>query len=157
MCDVSVILIDRSNWREFAALDIKENQYDLLPPRTGMYMLARHYAEPEWEIFAFVLDDKLIGGFSLRMFEGEKRCGIERFFIHKDYQGKGYGKAGFTAILDFIREKHPEARIADLTVTPDNKRALRLYLDAGFEINDQKNEEGLIWLEHRMETERQKT
>jgi|GEM_PF-3627568 len=147
MCDVSVILIDRSNWREFAALDIKENQYDLLPPRTGMYMLARHYAEPEWEIFAFALDDKLIGGFSLRMFEDEKRCGIERFFIAREYQEKGLASRALKASLDYLFKTYVDSELADITVEPENRHAVYIYKKCGFIENRSKSDPELMWLE----------
>jgi len=147
--EIRVVPITRRNWREMAALDIKEEQVPFLAPHMGLYLLARHYAEPEWDIYALSGEECLIGGFSLRLFsERPLRCGLERFFIHAPFQGRGWGVLSLKAIISFVRTTYPEAEIVDLTVTPDNERALSLYTGFGFSPTGEKD--GLVWMAYSL-------
>jgi|MTBAKSStandDraft_1061840.scaffolds.fasta_scaffold04832_9 RimJ/RimL family protein N-acetyltransferase len=143
--EVRVVSITRDNWRDMAALDIKKEQARFLAPHMGLYLLARHYAEPEWEIYGLSCETHLIGGFSLRLFyEKPVRCGLERFFIHAPLQNRGLGLLSLQAIGSFVTKAYPEVRVIDLTVTPDNEKALALYTKFGFHQTALK--EGLVWM-----------
>ena len=146
---VSVVPITRDNWREMAALDIRKEQERFLAPHMGLYLLARHYAQPEWEPYALSCETHLIGGFSIRLFyEQPLRCGLERFFIHAPLQNRGWGALSLKAIISFVQKTFPEAQVMDLTVTPDNERALSLYTRFGFRTTAIK--EGLVWMDYSL-------
>ena len=146
---VRVVPITRDNWREMAALNIKKEQERFLAPHMGLYLLARHYAQPEWEIYALSCGTHLIGGFSLRIFcEQPVRCGLERFFIHAPFQNRGWGALSLEAIVLFVKKTFPEAQVMDLTATPDNERALSLYTRFGFRTTAIK--EGLVWMDYSL-------
>lgn len=147
--DVRVVPVTRDNWRELAALDIRKDQERFLAPHMGLYLLARHYAEPEWEPYALSCETNLIGGFSIRLFyEQPVRCGLERFFIHAPFQNKGWGALSLKAIISFVKNCCPEVQVIDLTVTPDNEKALALYTKTGFRRTEFK--EGLVWMDYSL-------
>ena len=59
---------------------------------------------------------------------------IWRFMIDKNFQGRGYGKAGMEAVLRFIRTfPCGEAHWCWLSYEPDNVTAKSLYHKFGFE------------------------
>jgi len=57
--------------------------------------------------------------------------------VHKDYQGKGIGKALFARIIDLADNWLKLVRL-ELTVFTDNERAINLYKSFGFEIEGRK-------------------
>lgn len=57
--------------------------------------------------------------------------------IHKDYQGKGIGRALFNEVLDLADNWLKLVRI-ELGVFVDNKRAIKLYESLGFQIEGTK-------------------
>jgi diamine N-acetyltransferase len=71
---------------------------------------------------------------------GKKKLEIGRFMIDKNYQGKGYGKEAFTAILKlFVKKYKPDMVELDTR----NPNAIKLYKKFGFveyktEPNDKK-------------------
>lgn len=57
--------------------------------------------------------------------------------VHRDYQGKGIGKALFQKILDLADNWLMLVRV-ELDVFVDNERAMNLYKSMGFEIEGRK-------------------
>ncbi|TDT52073.1 GNAT family N-acetyltransferase [Fonticella tunisiensis] len=57
--------------------------------------------------------------------------------VHRDYQGKGIGKALFQKILDLADNWLMLVRV-ELGVFVDNERAINLYKSMGFEIEGRK-------------------
>lgn len=56
---------------------------------------------------------------------------IVRFMIDRNYQGRGYGKAGLSAVLRKQKE-HPACTVIRISHVPDNTAANRLYKGLGF-------------------------
>lgn len=57
--------------------------------------------------------------------------------VHRDYQGKGIGRALFSKVLDLADNWLMLVRI-ELGVFVDNERAIKLYNSLGFEIEGRK-------------------
>ena len=55
------------------------------------------------------------------------------FVIHPAHQGKGLGKALFSAFLEEIDKSMPEIQRIELFVRKSNERAIKLYESCGFE------------------------
>lgn len=55
------------------------------------------------------------------------------FVIHPKYQGKGIGKALFSAFLEEIDKNMPEVTRVELFVRKSNEKAIKLYESFGFE------------------------
>ena len=64
-------------------------------------------------------------------FNDPYRLWFDRFFIDHRHQGKGYGKAVMSLILDKIGKEYHCSEIY-LSVYPHNKIAIHLYEQAGF-------------------------
>ena len=60
---------------------------------------------------------------------------LSRFMIDEKHQGKGYGKAALTQLIDFVKTK-PNGNAAKsfyTSVVPNSPVAAKLYASAGFE------------------------
>lgn len=62
-----------------------------------------------------------------------RHCGWLGIMVHKDYQGQGIGTALLEAALDVADNWLKLVRL-ELTVYPDNSRAIALYRRYGFEV-----------------------
>lgn len=72
---------------------------------------------------------------------------IWRFMIDKDQQGKGYGKAAFSAIMDYIKTfPCGEAEYVWLSFEPENVRAEKLYTSFGFIANGETCGEEIVYV-----------
>jgi len=61
-----------------------------------------------------------------------------RFMVDKSQQGKGYGKAALTQVLDEIKQKpHGEAAHCYVSYEPENVVSQKLYAGFGFVETDQ--------------------
>ncbi len=59
-------------------------------------------------------------------------AGIKSFFVMKEYQGKGIGKKLLEKCLTALKEAGIET--VSLTADPENKSAISVYENSGFEI-----------------------
>jgi diamine N-acetyltransferase len=57
---------------------------------------------------------------------------IYRLMVGKDYQGKGYGRAGMVCLLEYLRAI-PGYNAVLISFVPDNDAAQKLYASLGFE------------------------
>lgn len=65
---------------------------------------------------------------------------INHFYIAKDHQNKGYGRAAFGLIVEHIRTMpFGPAEYCWLGYKPSNKIAERLYASFGFKLTEMKN------------------
>jgi len=63
--------------------------------------------------------------------ESEAEYDILTMMIDADFQGMGYGKAAFTALLELLKSK-PECKKITLNHQPDNVQASAFYHGFGF-------------------------
>jgi diamine N-acetyltransferase len=86
-----------------------------------------------WEPYAFVAGGEPVGMAALAAEpQRDDLRWIFHFFIDERFQGHGYGREALSALLAWVRERHPACRSLQLTVHPENVVAQRLYVSAGF-------------------------
>ena len=70
---------------------------------------------------------------------------IWRFMIDQRYQGKGLGKKALNKLIDYIRTKPlGESEKIYLSYVPGNDWAEKLYKEAGFVSNGEKDGEEIV-------------
>jgi ribosomal protein S18 acetylase RimI-like enzyme len=74
------------------------------------------------------LDQRIIG--SVRGFQKQGTCFVERLIVHPDFQGRGLG----TGLMQRLERTFPEARRAELFTGYKSERNIRLYKRLGFRI-----------------------
>lgn len=83
-------------------------------------------------MFTAECDGKVAGCASLAVGSGRKRhSGGVGIMVHKDYQGRGIGRALMEKLLDTADNWLMLKRV-ELEVYPDNERAIKLYESLGF-------------------------
>ena len=88
------------------------------------------YARP----FGIYADDKLVGfcmfAFDPEDEDEEDRYWLWRFMIDKNEQGKGYGQAALSEIINYFKENGADRLY--LSTEPENELGLHVYRKAGF-------------------------
>ena len=132
--------ITEDNFDECIGLVAKEEQKSFVAP--NVTSLAEAYialANKECPIpFAIYNDDKMVG-FVLLLYseaneeESENTYWVCRFMIDKKFQGRGYGKEGMKAVLNYIKGfPFGEASVVKLSYELENQVARSLYKSVGF-------------------------
>ncbi len=136
---LEVQAVTRENWRTTLHLAVFPAQQrfiaDYVP--IAAIALAKAYIRPGglvWLPYVFSRQHDLIGFAELAYEPANPAiCWLFHFFIDLHYQGQGYGKQALQSLLHFIREHHPQCKVLQLTVHPENERAQHLYVRAGFQ------------------------
>jgi diamine N-acetyltransferase len=128
---VSLRPITKENWEQCALLEVCPGQEDFVMP--NVWSIAQAYADPVRVPLA-IYDDETVVGFVMYndrpLHDGTYR--ISRVLIGCAHQGKGYGRAAVTQVIERMRQ------IADCTeITLEyavtNDAAKHLYSSMGFE------------------------
>ena len=148
--------VDNSNIWEVAELDVRPDQQNLVMTATDSILECYGIEKSGgWAAPFGIYDGDTAVGFVMFTF-GEKPCEwnpdcakgtyeIDRFYIDRRYQGKGYGKAGIRAAVDYIRTLPcGPAPMCWIAYKPGNDIAARLYASAGFVETDMRNYEEII-------------
>ena len=132
---------NRDNWEEALKLKVKQEQTEFAP--TIVESLATAYIKPWDEAFDPYLiydDDIMIGAFYLSYTPNSKdNYWLGGFLIDEKYQKKGYGKAAFLKVIQFMKENHTNCQEVNLTVEKDNSIAQKLYKSCGFDDTGEVN------------------
>lgn len=135
---VSLRPVTRENWLAALELDVELEQRRFVANYTPVaaIALAKAYIRPGgsvWEPYAIYAGATMVGFFALALPpECPEECWIFHFFVDQRYQGQGYGAAALARLLQLARGEHSRTTRALLVVHPENHRAQRLYLRAGF-------------------------
>jgi diamine N-acetyltransferase len=135
---ITVHEVTRENWRETLRLTVRPDQQrfvaDYAP--VAAIILAKAYVGAlgmVWDPYAFVADGELTGMAALAAApDRDDLRWIFHFFIDERFQGRGYGREALSALVAWVRERHPSCLSLQLTVHPENAVAQRLYASAGF-------------------------
>lgn len=128
--------VTRENWLEALDLQVKEEQRAFVP--TVAVSLAKVHVKPDGDLveylpFAIYEGDTMVG-FAMHAFveSTTDMYWINGFLIDSRHQGKGYGKAALSALVDYIKNRFSQCEEVRLTVHKDNHAAQRLYRGFGF-------------------------
>ncbi|MEO4052655.1 GNAT family N-acetyltransferase [Solibacillus sp. CAU 1738] len=140
--------IDGDNIDEVIALDVEENQEDLIETTNLRSFADAHMLNADGipaTPLAIYVDDTMVGflmyiydttdheSFQNEVYYGKKTYFIWHFMIDKSYQGKGYGKLAFEKMLaDIETMPNGEAQYVDLFYHKSNVIAKELYASFGF-------------------------
>ncbi len=130
---MSLVPIDRTNWRAAGALRLAPGQLELVAEYepVAFVILARSYIGYEggvWHPLAFYVDDAPVG--VLALVDEGATWALRSFMVAAEFQGRGYGRAAVVAALSLARSHG--ATSLRLTVNPANAPARALYESLGF-------------------------
>ena len=121
--------VTEKNIEKFAQLHVASHQLDTI--ETVMECFEEAQEDAIWKPFAIACDGEYIGFTMYGEFTDPYRLWFDRFFIDERYQGKGYGKAVISIILENIVKAYGCKEI-HLSVYPHNIPAINLYKYVGF-------------------------
>jgi diamine N-acetyltransferase len=122
--------ITQHNWIECVNLEVTEQQYQRHAMAAHVKSLAQAYAEPWWNPLAIYAGDTMVGFVMYGRRPGSDINYILRLMIDARYQGRGYGKAALSAVIDRIKQE--DGGEIELDYDPDDPVAVRLYMGMGF-------------------------
>ncbi|WP_044639949.1 GNAT family N-acetyltransferase [Risungbinella massiliensis] len=136
MVDITLQPVTRDNWEKVLVLKMKEEQKGFVTPVA--VSLAKVSIKPDGDNvtylpFAIYHHDQIVG-FVMHAYEEDSHnmYWIDGFFIDEKYQGRGYGKAAFSKIVNYIQTCFKQCKEIRLVVKPDNLIAKQLYRSFGF-------------------------
>jgi diamine N-acetyltransferase len=135
---VSVRPITSDNWRAALALTVSPDQLPFVSgsPAPVALALAKAYIRPGGTTvtpFGIYAAEQIVGFFALLHEPGRAdRCWLNHLLIDCRYQRRGYGSAALGAIVGLLGEQYPRCESLNLTVSPGNDAAARLYRRRGF-------------------------
>jgi diamine N-acetyltransferase len=137
---ISMREVTRENWRAALDLAVRPEQQRFVSDYTPIaaIALAKAYVRPGglvWTPYAFYVDGQMVG-FATLAYEPDsaESYWLRHFFIDQRYQARGYGRRALQTFIAHVTALHPTCRAIQLTVHPENERARRLYVAAGFRL-----------------------
>ena len=129
--------IGAANREAVLALELDEDQQDFLADNATSLREAKNDRDARPR--AVLVGDRVIGFLMYDASDGKEAL-IYRFMIDRREQGRGYGRAALTALLDEIQAL---GHVRDVLVgyMPENEGARRLYGWAGF-VDEGTDEDG---------------
>lgn len=135
---ISVREVTQENWWATLSLTVYPEQQRFVAEYAPIaaLALAKAYVRPGgvmWVPYAIYADADLVGFTELAYDPGSSDdYWIFHFFIDQHRQGRGYGRAALERFIELMRHEHPHCQMVQLVVHPENQRAQRLYMKAGF-------------------------
>lgn len=127
--------IERNNYKEIVDLKVSNEQKNYIETVEDCLQEAKEYSI--WRPVGIYDGEKPVGFAMYGLFidEGENgRVWLDRFLISSENQGKGYGKAGVKLLINHLYKEYGYSKIY-LSVYEDNKNAINLYKNLGFDFN----------------------
>ena len=127
--------LTRDTWEECVDLDVAEHQRNFVSSNLVSLAEAQFYPGT---VCRAVYSDEVIIGFVMYGPDAEYApeeqgaYAFVRLMIDQHYQGKGYGRAAFAAVIDAIRNI-PESRVLSTSYDPENTHAGHLYESMGLQ------------------------
>jgi diamine N-acetyltransferase len=144
---VRVEPITTNNRHEAITLEIADEQRAFVENDSIRDFLAEAPSHPTFTPHVIYADDATVGFVSYGYLpEQPRRWWIALLIIDRRQQGKGYGRAAMTAVIDRIKQQVPDCLGVGLSYKPTNVAAERLYLSLGFEKTGETDERGEIYL-----------
>jgi diamine N-acetyltransferase len=128
--DVTLREITMESFRECIKLEVAEDQKGFVA--SNVFSLAEAKADGVSNPLSIYADDRMVGFIMYDFAPEEGRGYISRLMVDARFQGKGYGRAAMSQIIDQLKEI-PECREIQTSFAPANAVAERLYASLGFE------------------------
>ncbi|GJM68646.1 spermidine acetyltransferase [Paenibacillus macerans] len=122
--------INKDNWEECAALRPGKEQQQFIAP--NVYSIAEAQFLHGFSSMAVYKHETMIGYALYGIDPDDNNYWMYRFMIDRRFQGKGYGFMAVCKIIEEIRNRQDRTDVLILGYKPENERARRLYLKAGF-------------------------
>jgi [ribosomal protein S5]-alanine N-acetyltransferase len=121
--------VDSNNWRSLIEMRPSRQQTKWVAP--VMRSLALALMSGTWQPLLILAGDRTVGFLMWARDPADGSYWIGGFVIDRRHQGKGYGRAALSALLDRFRTL-PDVGEAALSYREDNVVAKRLYASLGF-------------------------
>lgn len=138
---VTLHLIDRSNWRAVTNLKVFEAQRQFVS-EPCVYLTLCAYGQ-DWQPLAICLGDRVIGFMMWSTDEADGSCWLGGILIDRDMQRHGYGRQAIQAAITMLKGKHGYTDFA-LSYQPANLIAKRLYIQLGFIETDEWEDDEIV-------------
>lgn len=139
---ISVEEVTRANWREALTLAVAPEQQRFVAGVAPIAALglAKAYIRSGGLVWtpsaciAHETDARQMVGFAMLATAPEPADDVYllHFFIDQRFQGRGYGAEALRSLITLAQTTYPQRRAIALTVHPENARAQRMYVSAGF-------------------------
>lgn len=127
---VSLKEINEDNFRAVVGMKLEGEQSKYVA--SNVYSLAQAWLYPEEaKPYAIYKEEEIVGFMMLDWDEEERECGIWRFMIANDQQGKGYGRKALEYAVNRIKETGKFDYVS-LDYAPGNNVGKHLYESVGF-------------------------
>ncbi len=136
--EIELRAVTRENWEQCISLKVAPDQARFVAP--NLYSLAQSKFEPWCTPLGVYHGDTMVGfvmyGKDPDIDPARGAYLIYRLMIAAPHQGKGYGRHAMKAVMQRLREQHPDCREVLLGFEPENKVAEALYRSMGFGESD---------------------
>lgn len=126
--DISIKIIDNSNWQDCIKLEVDESQRPFIP--SNLYSIAESKFDERIKLLGIYKDDIMIG-FASYILDDQGDMNLYKLMIDKYYQGNGYGKKALVKLMDIMKNEANNEEIW-LSLHPNNTDAIKLYSNYGF-------------------------
>jgi diamine N-acetyltransferase len=128
MTTVELVPVDKDNWRVVTKLKVADGQQDWVAP--NWYSIIEALFEG-YESKAIVVNGEIVGYAMYAIGTDKRTVYVDRLMLAEGQQGKGYGRAALTQILDEFRQREDIDR-SMISVVPGNDAAEHLYKSLGY-------------------------
>lgn len=122
--------IDLENWNAVVQLTLPDEQAGFVS--SNLYSIAESRFYPEIEMLAAYAGEEPVGFVMFSINPTDGHYWIWKLMVDGRQQGKGYGRATLTRLLEHLRNAGT-SQVIMISWTPDNTVAERPYLSMGFQ------------------------
>lgn len=130
------------NFVDAIKLEVKEDQTNFVASNAAS--IAQSKFHTFLECYGIYEDEKMVGFSAFGKNPEDGTIWLVRHMVDKNFQGKGYGKAGLKTVIKFLKDKYSCTEIY-LDVAEENEIATNLYIKAGFKLTGKRHEHSPIY------------
>ncbi len=124
--------VTEDNWLETASLSVSDDQKGFVAPAVGILARGYVYRGCSGRVYAIENDGVIVGAALVREFTDEPLgYDLQEFMIDGRFQGRGYGSAALSLILEELRREGHFDHV-EVCVKKTDAEAIRLYEKHGF-------------------------
>ncbi len=142
MTDLCLRQVTQDNWQAALSLSVHPDQRQFVAEYEPVVAIALSKAYirlggATWSPYAIYQGTDMVGFVEFAHWpDAPDQFWIFHFFIDQRYQRRGYGKGALELLIELVKREHTACAALLLVVHPENHRARRLYLGAGFRPTD---------------------